>query len=332
MKFKLILLITVLLLLSLSTAYAGNETRSGTAGASELLIPYGSRGTAMGGAVLSTVSGLESMYWNPAGLASMESTEVMFSYMPYLADIDVNFFGIATNVEGFGTIGFGAKVISIGDIEETTDELPDGSGRFFSPTLLVLNATYSKVMTANVSFGLTAMYISESIFEVSASGLAFDVGFIYDPRWNGVSMGITIKNYGAEMEFTGDGFDQEVGQRPFSPSGAKFDLPSSINVGMAYDFMNEGLNFASFSGTFQSNNYSQDIFHGGAEYVYDSKYSLRGGYSYSEQDEYIYGLSFGAGLSLPIGEDAMLRFDYTWMETDVDALDANQYFTLTASF
>lgn len=332
MKCKIILLITVLLLLSLSTAYAGNETRSGTAGASELLIPYGSRGTAMGGSVISTASGLEAMFWNPAGLASMEGSEVMFSHMPYLADIDVDFFGIATKVEGFGTLGFGAKLISIGDIEETTTTMPDGTGRFFSPSFLVMNVTYSKVMTANVSFGLSAMYISENIFDVSATGMAFDVGFIYEPRWNGVSMGITIKNYGAEMEFSGIGFDRVVDQRPLSPKGAKFDLPSSINIGMAYDFMNEGLNFASLSGTFQSNNYSQDIFHGGAEYVYDDKYSLRGGYSYSEQDDYMYGLSFGAGLSLPIGEDATLRFDYTWMETDVSVLDANQYFTLTANF
>ncbi len=331
MKNKLVIIMIILLVVSFTTAYAGSDRKTGTAGASELSIPIGSRGTSMGGAVLSTVSGIESMYWNPAGLASLEGTEVMFTHQPYIADVDVNFFGAATFIDGFGTIGFGAKIVTIGDIEETTGDSPDGTGRIFSPTLTVLNFSYAKVMTANVSFGLTAMFINEDIFEVSASGMAFDVGFKYDPRWNGLSLGITIKNYGSEMQFSGIGFDQQFNNRPVRPINDKFDLPSSINIGMGYDFINEGPNFATFSGTFQGNNYSQDIWRGGAEYAYDNKYFLRGGYSYSEQDEYIYGLSFGAGIKIPLGEST-LSFDYTWNETDVAAFDANQYFTFSASF
>ena len=98
MKFKFVILLMVLLVISLFSAYAGNERRSGTAGAQELLIPIGSRGTSMGGAVLATVSGVESMYWNPAGLASLEGTEVMFSHLPYFADININYIGLATKV------------------------------------------------------------------------------------------------------------------------------------------------------------------------------------------------------------------------------------------
>ena len=150
MKFKLVTLIMVLLVLSLSTAYAGNEHRTGTAGAQELLIPIGSRGTAMGGSVLSTTSGVEAMYWNPAGLASLEGTEAMFSHLPYLADIDVNFAGIAKKIEGFGTIGFGAKVVSIGDIEETTIDEPDGTNRLkIDRTAAELNSGRILPITAN---------------------------------------------------------------------------------------------------------------------------------------------------------------------------------------
>lgn len=330
MKYKILLVLAVLLVLGLTSAYAGNEGRNGTAGAQELLIPYGSRGTAMGGSVLSTVSGIESMYWNPAGLAKLEGTEAMFSHLPYLADIDVNFVGIAKNIEGFGSLGFGAKVVTIGDIEETTEELPDGTGRIYSPSLMVFNITYAKVMTANVSFGFSGMYIYEDIFEVQASGFAFDAGFIYDPRWKGLSMGITIKNYGGEMQFSGIGFDNIIEQRPYRPINSKFDLPSSFNFGLGFDFLNDGPNFATISGTFQNNNYSADLWQGGVEYVYDSRFAVRGGYNYSQQDDYIYGFTFGGGLKVPISEDATLSFDYTWMETDV--FDNNQFFTVTANF
>ncbi len=329
MKYKIVILLLVLLVLGLSTAYAGNEARVGTAGALELNIPYGSRGSAMGGAVLSTVTGVESMYWNPAGLGSLEGTEVMFTHIPYFADIDVNYVGLASVVEGFGTIGFGAKVVQIGDMKETTEEFPDGTGKIFSPTLSVFNVSYAKVLNANVQFGINAKFIHENVLNVQATGAAFDFGFVYNPRWNGLALGIVIKNYGTEMQYTGIGFDREVNNRPLSANSAKFELPSSFNFGVSYDIMNEDLNYASFSGTFQSNNFSQDVWNGGIEYVYDGKYSLRGGYNYSDRSQYIYGASFGAGVKIPVG-DMDLSLEYTWTQTDV--FDNNQYFTFKANF
>lgn len=329
MRYKIAVIVIVLLVISLSTAYAGSSNRIGTAGGQELLIPYGSRGTAMGGAVLSTTHGVESMYWNPAGLASLEGTEVLFTHLPYIADIDINYVGLATYIEGFGTLGAGAKVVTIGDIDETTEAFPDGTGRVFNPSLTVLNISYARVLTANVSFGITGMYINEDIWDVKASGMAFDVGFIYDPRWNGVSLGLSIKNYGPEMSFSGRGFDQNLNSYPARPVAAAFDLPSSINMGMAWDFIREGKNMASVAGNFRSNNYSEDFWQGGAEYVYDGKYSLRAGYNFSSADSWLYGASFGAGVVFDLG-GAKLNFEYSWTETDV--FDDNQFFTFRVKF
>lgn len=329
MKYKVIALMMVLLAISLSPVYAGNSQRSGTEGAQELLIPIGSRGTAMGGAVLSTTSGVESMYWNPAGLASLEGTEAMFSHLPYIADIDINFVGLATAIEGFGTIGAGAKVVSIGDILETTEDAVDGTGRTFNPSLAVINVTYARILTANVSFGVNAMFVNESIQNVSARGMAFDVGFIYQPNWRGFSLGLAIKNYGPEMEFSGQGFNQTVEQRSQSGDPAPFDLPSSINIGMAYNFVDNGPHVSSLSGNFRSNNYGDDLWQGGWEYVYDGKYALRAGYNFSDIDGWLYGLSLGGGLTFKLGETDLM-FEYSWTETEV--FDDNQYFTVRASF
>ena len=329
MKTKVTIFMIVLLVVSLSSVYAGNTRRIGTAGAGELLIPIGSRGSAMAGAVLSTTEGVEAMYWNPAGLASLEGTEAMFTHLPYFADIDVNFVGVATAIEGFGTIGFGAKVVSIGDIQETTVDFPEGTGREFSPSLTVINLSYARVLTANVSFGFTGMLINENVFEAKATGAAFDVGFIYDPRWQGVSLGLSIKNYGPEMQFSGIGFQRTAEGRPLSPESAPFDLPSSINIGMAYNFLDRGPHLASLSGNFRSNNYQDDFWQGGFEYAYNDNYYLRGGYTFSEQDEYLYGLSLGGGLTYRFGETA-IALEYSWTETEF--FDDNQYFTVKLKF
>ena len=329
MKYKLVILTMVLLVLSLSSAYAGNSLRVGTAGAQELLIPVGSRGTAMGGAVLSTAYGVEAMYWNPAGLSGLEGTEAAFTHLPYIADIDVNYVGVATNIEGFGTLGVGAKVVSIGEIEETTEDYPDGTGRVFDPSLTVLNVSYAREFTASVSFGVTAMFINEDIFEVQASGIAFDVGFIYKPRWYGLTLGLAIKNYGPEMQFDGIGFDRELDDRPVRPINDDFDLPSSINIGLGYDFLDDGKNLANLSTNFRSNNYSEDYWQGGAKYVYDGKYAIRAGYNFSDADSYLYGVTFGARLMVPLG-GVDFSFEYSWNETEV--FDDNQYFTVKANF
>jgi hypothetical protein len=330
MKLKFLLLLVALLAVGLTSAYAGNDLRTGTAGAQELRVPYGSRGTAMGGAVVANAHGIESMFWNPAGLASLEGTEAMFSYLPYIADIDQNFVGIATSIEDFGTIGAGAKVMSIGDMVETTDAFPDGTGRIFNPSLTVINLTYAKSLTANVSFGVTTMFINENIHEVSASGLAFDVGFMYDPGWNGVRMGLTMKNYGSEMEYSGRGFERNLnGVRPATPNAASFDLPASINIGISYDLIDNGENFAQLAGNFRSNSFSSDLFQSGFEYGFKGLYFLRAGYNYSGQDEWMNGATLGAALTYPMG-DTKLTFEYAWNQTEV--FDDNQYFSVSLGF
>lgn len=332
MKYKLIIILTVLLVVGLNfTAYAGNDRRIGTAGAQELRIPIGARGVAMGGAVVADAVGVESIYWNPAGLALLGGTEAMFSHQPYFGDIDVNFVGVATKVEDFGTIAAAAKIVSIGDIEETTVEYPDGTGRVFAPTLSVLSLSYAKILTSNVSFGFTSMFINEKIFEATASGVAFDVGIHFDPHWNGVTMGMVIKNYGPEMSFSGRGFDQSDGSRPVRGTAATFDLPSSVNLGISYNFLNQDKNYATVSGNYISNNYSLDVINGGMEYVFDDLFSLRAGYNYSDQDDYLYGLSLGGGLKYDLGSTS-ISVEYTWMDTDEDAFDANQFFTLKMVF
>ncbi len=329
MKTKYIMLLLLLIAVGLSSVYAGNSRRIGTAGATELLIPVGSRGSAMGGAVLSTTEGVQAIYWNPAGLASLEGTEVIFTHQPYLADIDVNYAGVATKIEDFGTIGFAAKIVSIGDMEETTQEYPEGTGRIYSPTLSVFGLTFAKILTANVSFGATAQFIREDIFEVSASGIAFDVGFQYNPRWRGLSLGFTIKNYGSEMQFSGSGYNLDYGDRKARVESASFDLPSSFNLGIAYDFLADGPHFASVAANFRSNNYQDDFWQGGMEYSFNELYFLRAGYNFSDQDEYLYGASLGAGLSFELGENK-ISVEYSWTETDV--FEDNQYFTVKMNF
>ena len=330
MRNKTFLLIIALLLLTCQSVMAGNENRIGTAGAPELLIATGSRGTALGGAVVANSYGVDAIHWNPAGLAWLEGTEAMASILPYIADIDVTYLAIGKQIEDFGTVALSVKVVSVGEIEETTEDFPDGTGSIFEPTMAVIGLTFAKAVSTQVNFGITGRYIREDIFEVSASGLSFDFGFTYEPRIYGLTLGLAIRNYGPDIVFSGSGFEDAIDGRPLASTEAGSELPTSIDMGLAFNFVNEGLNSATFSTNFRSNNLSNDNWNGGVEYVYDESYSLRAGYLYSGQEKFLYGFSLGAGVSVDLGEDARLTFEYSW--TDTEVFNSNQYFTMKASF
>lgn len=330
---KTFLLFTfVLLILGLSSAFAGNENRIGTAGGQELLIPTDARGAALGGSAIANSSGVQAMYWNPAGMAYLdEGSEAMFTHIPWIADIDVNYFGFAKNVEDFGVIGFSFKSVNIGNMEETTEAFPDGTGRIFSPKLTVLGLSFAKAMTTNINFGLTAKFINEDIFEVSATGFAFDFGFTYEPRWNNVTIGLVLKNYGPDLVFSGKGFDRADADnnRPVTSENASSELPTSVNMAVAWQFVSNGMNAFTATGNFRGNNQTDDFWQGGLEYSYDEWLYARLGYNYAKQDGWIYGSSVGFGLSRPIG-DMNVSLEYTWTETEV--FENNQFFTFIASF
>lgn len=332
MKNKTLILVAVLLLAGLHSTFAGNENRIGTAGGQELLIATSARGAALGGAVTANSYGVDALYWNPGGFAYLEGTEVMFTHIPYIADINVEYFGIGTQIEDFGAVGLAIKVVDVGSWEETTEAFPDGTGRFFSPTLTVLGLTWARTLTNHISFGITGNLIREDIFDVAATGFSFDLGFLYETGVRGFTLGLVMKNYGPDLSFEGGGFNREsedFGTRRLASKNAAAELPTSVNIGISYDAYSQGMNRATVGGNFRANNQAMDFWQSGFEYSYDEKYFLRAGYKYADQQDFIYGASLGAGAYIPIG-DVGLTVEYTWSKTDF--FDNNQFFTIRGHF
>ncbi len=66
--FIFITFLLLVVLLGVPALYAGDASRIGTAAGTQVLIPVGGRDLGMGGSDLATTSGLDAIYWNPAGL------------------------------------------------------------------------------------------------------------------------------------------------------------------------------------------------------------------------------------------------------------------------
>lgn len=345
-----ILTALILLLVSVSLSVAGPRSKFGLSAAPELLIPVGSIGTSLSGSNISNVTGVEALYWNPSGLATINSktAEIMFSHQKYIADIDINYFGGAYRLGSLGNVGISIKAMGFGDIEVTTADAPEGTGETFSPNYITAGVTFARAMTDRIMFGVTGKVVYEKIARESATGFAFDFGLQYLVGSTGLKLGVTLKNIGTSMRFDGpdlEGFYQPENTQSGSQNEPRritlgdFELPTSLALGLSYDLKAGKNNGITFSGIFQNNSYSPDDYAIGMEYNFKKMFFLRGAYNFDQHyfdnsldpDEKLFGPTFGAGFRYDAGS-VIVAFDYAYRHVMKDAFSANQYFTLSVGF
>ena len=317
---------------------AGGGERSGTSAAPELLIPASARGAGMGGGTVADAAGVEALYWNPAGVTLIEGTELSFSYMDYIADLKYSSFNAATHLGEWGTLGFAVRVLNIGDIIVTTVDAPMGTGEILSPNFVNIGTTFSRQLTDRVSFGATTTFIHESVKRENAKGIAFDFGFQYEPGFEGLRLGIVLKNLGPAMRFDGPDLESTVpipGEDPTAADQqlrltlASFELPTYVQFGASYDMNFNDRNAVLVHGAYRNHSFTNDDISGGIEYRYRESLFLRGGYTASSQDEFLYGPTLGFGLCARFGSTSF-QFDYSHAQTEY--FDNTQWVTLTLGF
>ena len=320
-------------------ASAGTEGRLGTGGNSSGRILVGAKSVGLDFSNLASTQGVEAMFANPAGLAAGEAgTEVLFSHAAYIADMDLNYVAIAQTMGGMGRVGFTAKVLSIGDIIRTTETAPDGTGDIIHPTFTTLGLSYAKALTDRVNFGGTVHLISEKVMSTGATNVSFDFGFQYDTGVRGIRLGAAMQNFGAQQQFSGEDFDQNLllpqddpqsANRTLSLTTAAAELPSLFSGSVSYPVM-VGQNALTVHGVYQSNSFNVDEFRFGGEYIYRKQFSLRLGYKYTTNNDEIFGLTYGLGVQVPIGSTKM-DLDYAGQSVS-DFFNDVQHLGLTFRF
>lgn len=320
--------------------YAGDVARKGTTGADYLLIPVGARGISTGGAFVASLTGLESIYYNPAGLDIAGGAEFMFSYMNYFADINITYAAISTQLSDFGSLAFTIKTVGFGDIPITTVNQPDGTGSTYSPVYLTVGLTYSKLITDRISVGTNIKFLSESIENVTANGVAIDVGVQYYFTQS-FMIGATVMNIGPNMSYSGPELSQGT-NIPGSGIGSldgqfeviteSFQIPSYFQLALTYGLDINEQNNVMFASTFVANNALEDFVNFGLEYGFNNTFFLRGGYNFAAggNNDSIFGFTVGAGLNYQTG-DVGIVFDYAFRDTK-DFPTSNHIFTVKLRF
>ena len=335
---------TFMLIMWSVSVFAGDASRKGTTGADELLIPVGARSIATGGAFLSNITGLEALYYNPAGLSQGKGTEAMFSFTTYLADLKVSYFAIGSNLGDFGSLALSVKTLNFGDIPITTVDVPDGTGSTYSPGYITAGLTYAKVITDRVCVGVNAKVINETITDVSATGFAVDFGVQYRFPSN-LSIGATVKNIGTNMSFKGTSLQYQTGlaggnlgspTANYDVPSEEFQLPSYFELSTAYDYDFNDENKLMVGVAFRNNNVTDDEIRLGLEYGFKNMFFVRGGYISSVQNtsgpisNINNGFTFGAGINYNFADGMNFVLDYSFQQVK-EFPNPNHTFTIKLS-
>lgn len=331
-------IISLIIAAALFFAADAQTLKTGTTSAQILKINVGPRAIGMGGAFTAIADDITSLYWNPGGTANIQSNEAYFNHTNLYMDIKNDFAAIATNVSGFGTVGAFVSVLSVDEMMVRTIEQPEGTGEFFDYGSIVVGLNYSRFLTENFAIGFNAKYINESIWHMSATGFAIDVGTLYKiPVLNELRIAASVSNFGTKMQMAGRDATQNL------PAGAgggnlvnanlemdKFDLPLLFRFGLSADVIKDQNSRLTTSVDAIHPNDHTEYINSGLEYSWNEVIFIRVGYNSLFEKDSEKGLTAGIGINYRIIDLVKVKVDYAYQ--DFGRLKDVHYFSVGVNF
>jgi hypothetical protein len=278
---------------------------AGSTSAAFLKLPSGARAIGMGETYTGVGDDVQSIGWNPAGVARMDHRQFTFMHSEWFQGIRYESAAYAQPMGGFLFLGAGLDFLDGGKLDKTTFATSGGltsgpeysvirQGGTFSVTNMVLTVVGAVDVSGlrwlpvpNVQAGINIRMIMEKVDKVSKAGAIMDLGAMWTPpRWANLTLGLVGQNLGPTIN----------GKIP----------PISFKLGGAYRMMNKNLVLAL--------DYYQPIDNSGrisigSEYWYRGLICIRGGYRFQgklDPNEYTPGeLNLDTGTE---STDAMSRF------------------------
>jgi long-subunit fatty acid transport protein len=337
MKIKNILGLTVnLFLLSLlNYCFAQDVSYRGTSAANFLKINLSAKSVGMAESDITYAEDASCLFYNPGGISRIDGPSVSFSYVEWLVQTSLGYCAVTLPV-GFGTAGLDVSYFSSGNIEETTLEMQDGTGRFVTVNDVAIGLSLARNLTDRFSVGLKVKYIHENLADVSASAVAVDIGSIFETSFlNNLKLGIALSNFGSSMEFTGDDL-LVTNVVPNSPTNKEisavlqtneWSIPLFFKIGCSTAVIStEGFKMLVAYCLTDSRDYGARH-NVGSEIELMDVIRIRGGYRFN-YDETTF--SIGAGVKVFASSMGTMFFDYAF--TNFGVLDGVNQFSLSVNF
>ncbi|OGS55022.1 MAG: hypothetical protein A3J79_06875 [Elusimicrobia bacterium RIFOXYB2_FULL_62_6] len=263
----------------------------GTSAFQFLQLGVGARPAAMGETYAGVADDVNAIYWNPAGLASLERRELSMTHALWLEGITYSNLAVAAPVRA-GTIGGAFNFLNTGGIQKA-----DNTGARFNENYDMSDimgvVSYARGL-GNLALGANLKYISSQLEEESAHSFAADIGALYSgfrPWGRKLRAGLSVQNAGTKA-----GYVSEKASLPLTVrAGAGLELFDGLLAASDLVYVEEDINL-----------------HAGAEYtrrVGSVVIAARAGYKSDTVRELgaLSGLTAGLGIKW-----STYQFDYAW--------------------
>ena len=174
----------------------------GTTGATFLKFGVGAKQVAMGEASVASTDDVNSIYWNPAGLANIENRQISLMHNEWFMGIRYEYLAYCQPMFG-GVGGIAGTLLWIDGIERRISDTLASDG-YIPARDIALTVSYSKKIIENINAGANVKIISEQLDDVISTGFAADIGMLIklpEDRW---TAGIMVQNLGYMPPFISD--------------------------------------------------------------------------------------------------------------------------------
>ncbi len=190
-----------------------------------LALPVGARTVGQGRAAVAVLGDLQTLPYNPAGIASgLERGGLTFSRFEgaTAAEFSSSYVAGAWRTS-WGTLAAHGILNDYGRIPITTDS-PTSVGEL-DVSEWVVGLTYAHRWREKLHWGVTAKLFQSDLGQTDGSSPAFDAGVLYRPRATlPLDLAISLRNLGPELEYAADAAGDAASAR----------LPSRVRVGLAW--------------------------------------------------------------------------------------------------
>ncbi|OGR66588.1 MAG: hypothetical protein A2X31_04515 [Elusimicrobia bacterium GWB2_63_22] len=183
---------------------AAAQSALGTSAFQFLQLGVGARPAAMGEAFAGVAGDVNSVYWNPAGLASLARRELSVTHAQWFGDITYSNLACAQPLKG-GTVGAAFNVLNTGDIQKADNTGLRLSDSYDMSEVMGL-VSYARGFD-RLALGANLKFISSRIEEESAHSFAADIGALYSgfkPWGRRLGLGLSVQNLGTNAGYVAE--------------------------------------------------------------------------------------------------------------------------------
>jgi hypothetical protein len=289
--------------------------RAGISSFQFLKIGVGARGIGMGESFVAIANDASALYWNPAGLTQFNDNQFIVAHTWYVLDVRHEFFGAVYHLTPSDAVGCSITSLSTDPFEKTTTAQPFGTGEEVSYGDLAFGLSYSRKMTDQFSFGVTAKYVEETLDMLKMRSVLVDLGTFYWTGLGSTRFAIAITNFGGDVKPSGtvtlESGEQTKDFQSFSP-------PTIFKLGFAMEPYEDENHRVSAGIELNHPNDNAENVHLGVEYQWQKMFFARAGVKrtigesfFGEDNTVANDFTLGIGVSTMVWTSTV-RVDYAY--------------------